>query len=129
MSASEVGQALSLEDAWALRNSAAETLLRTEQQLERLVKGASPGELTQLLESFAPSRSPGPEWSRLFDALLERLWAWCDDATMAALHADFADRGPPWAGVAGALSPDRGATLRARLQRPAYARMPHFTLL
>jgi len=82
-----------------------------------------------LLEGFSPARSPRPDWTRSFDALVERLWTWCDAATLAAVEADFRARGQPWVAVANALTPMRGEQLRARL-RPssAAARLPAFTI-
>jgi nicotinamidase-related amidase len=58
--------------------------------------------------------------------LVERLWAWCNDATMAALAEVFRARGVPWIAVANAFSPEYGATLRAATRQPAWARLPAF---
>ena len=117
-----------LTDAWALRNATAEALLKAEDHVRRAVEGASVAELIALIEAFSPARSPGPEWTRSFEPLVERLWAWCDAATMAALEADFQARGMPWLAVANALAPERGAELRGRLRKPASSRFPPFTI-
>ena len=117
-----------LTDAWALRNATAEALLKAEDHVRRAVEGASVAELIALIEAFSPARSPGPEWTRSFEPLVERLWAWCDAATMAALEAEFQARGMPWLAVANALAPERGADLRGRLRQPAWSRFPSFTI-
>ena len=117
----------SLRDAWALRNAAAHALLLAEGHMQRVVEAASVDELIRLVEEFSPTRSTGPEWTRTFEPLAERLWAWCDDERMAALHAAFEARGMPWMAVANAFAPERGADLRGRMRRPAYARFPVFT--
>jgi hypothetical protein len=116
-----------LRDAWALRNATAEALLRAEDHVRRLVQAATVAELVALVEAFSPARSPGPEWTRTFEPLVEHLWAWCDDETMAALAAEFEARGMPWMAVANAFAPERGAELGARLRQPAWARFPRFT--
>ena len=118
----------SLRDAWALRNATAQALLLAEGHLQRLVEEASVDELVALIESFAPSRSTGPEWTRTFEPLAERLWVWCDDDRMAALEAEFTARGMPWMAVANAFAPERGAELRAKIRRPAWTRFPVFAL-
>ena len=117
-----------LTDAWALRNATAEALLKAEDHARQAVEGAGVGELIALIEAFSPARSPGPEWSRSFEPLVERLWAWCDDETMAALEVEFQARGMPWLAVANALTPERGAELRGRLRQPAWARYPSFMI-
>jgi hypothetical protein len=61
--------------------------------------------------------------------LVERLWAWRDDETMAALAEVFRARGMPWMAVANALSPEHGASIRADLRQPAWARLPAFALI
>ncbi len=69
------------------------------------------------------------EWTRTFDPLIERLWAWCDPATLAAVEAEFGARGLPWTAVANALAPERGQALRERLlRRSAQSRLPAFTI-
>ena len=117
-----------LTDAWALRNATGEALLKAEDHVRQAVEGASVAELIALIEAFSPARSPGPEWSRSFEPLVERLWAWCDAETMAALEAEFQARGMPWMAVANALAPERGEELRGRLRQPAWARYPSFTI-
>jgi hypothetical protein len=117
-----------LRDAWALRNATAEALLRAEDHVRRLVEAATLDELIALVEAFSPARSPGPEWTRSFEPLVERLWAWRDDTTMAALEAEFQARGLPWMAVANDFAPARGAELRRRLRHPAWARFPSFSI-
>lgn len=117
-----------LREAWALRNAAAQTLLLAEGHMQRAVEAASVDELIRLIEEFSPTRSTGPEWTRTFEPLAERLWAWCDDERMAALAAEFTARGMPWMAVANAFAPERGAEIRANLRQPAWARFPQFTI-
>lgn len=117
-----------LRDAWALRNATAEALLRAEEHVRRLIVGATVAELVALVEAFSPARSPGPEWTRTFEPLVERLWAWCDDGTMAELEAAFRARGLPWMAVANDFAPERGAELRRRSRQQAWARFPSFTI-
>ena len=121
--------AISLRESWELRNLAAETLIKSELQLRRLLESASAEQLVQLLESFSPARSPGPEWTRSFEALAERLWAWCDPALLGELEREFRARGAGWVPVANAFTADQGERIRAQLRQgsPA-ARMPRFTL-
>ena len=118
----------SLRDAWALRNATAQALLLAEGHLQRLVEEASVDDLIALVEAFSPSRSTGPEWTRTFEPLVERLWVWCDDGRLAALEAEFTARGMPWMAVANAFAPERGAELRAKIRRPAWTRFPVFAL-
>jgi hypothetical protein len=121
--------AVSLRESWALRNAAALTLIKAEEQVRRQFELAAVSEIVGLLEAFSPARSPGPEWTRTFDALAERIWTWCDAATLAALEAEFRGRGPNWASVANALMPERGLELQAQLRRnSSEARLPRFTL-
>ena len=117
-----------LGDAWKLRNSAAETLLKAEEHVRRLVEGAEVEELIRLIESFVPTRSPGPDWSRSFDPLAERLWAWCAPETLAAVEAEFRARGKGWEPVANAFTPERGAELREQVRHASGARYPAFTV-
>ena len=117
-----------LHEVWRVRNAAAEALARCEEQLRVALCAATVEELVALVESFSPALSAGPEWTRTFDPLIERLWTWRDDATMAALAADFKARGVPWAAVANALLPEHGVQIRAGLRHPAWARLPAFTL-
>ena len=118
-----------LDELWRVRNAAAVTLGLTEDQMRRAVRGASVEELVVLIETFAPGRSNGPEWARTFEPLVERLWSWRDDATMAALEEMFRARGMPWAGVANALSAEQGARRREGLRQPAWARQPAFVVV
>src|SRR5262249_48076038 len=104
-----------------------QTLLKTEQQMQQLLQSASLDDLVALIESFAPGRSPGVDWTRSFEPLAERLWAWCPAEQLAQLEAVFRERGAPWMAIANALSPERGAQLQARRQQPAWARFPAFT--
>ena len=127
--AAPAAEMVTLRDAWELRNAAAETLIKAEQQLRRQLEVAGAEQLVALLEAFSPARSPGPEWTRSFDPLVERLWAWCRPETLAAVEAEFRGRGPAWLAVANALAPERGAELRARIGRHSpQARLPSFTI-
>ncbi len=118
-----------LRETWELRNAAAETLLKAEQQARRELGSASAADLVALLDSFSPARSPGPEWTRSFEPLAERIWAWCDPATIAAVETELRARGAAWAPVANAFSPEHGARVRAQLRSGlATARLPLFTL-
>ena len=122
-------QLVTLRATWELRNSAAETLIRAEEQLQRQLRAATVADLITLLESFSPARSPGPEWTRSFDPLVERLWAWCEPELLSQVEASFRTRGGAWAPVANALSPEFGEHVRRRLQRGAEGvRLPRFTL-
>jgi hypothetical protein len=125
-----VAGGVSLRDAWELRNAAATTLIKAEDQLRRLLETANAAQIAGLLEAFSPARSPGPDWTRTFDPLAERLWAWCDVSTLAAVEAEFRTRGPNWLAVANALAPERGAELRAQFGRNSLSqgRLPAFTL-
>ncbi|MGE0578667.1 MAG: hypothetical protein AB7F22_37405 [Reyranella sp.] len=118
-----------LDELWRIRNAAAMTLALSEEQMRRAVGEASVEELVALIETFAPGRSSGPEWTRTFEPLMERLWAWRDDETLAALARVFGARGLPWAGVARALSPEQGVASRATRRQPAWARLPAFTVV
>jgi hypothetical protein len=119
--------ASSLGALWRARNAAAQSLALTEEEMRSAICAASIDDLVALIETFSPARSGGPEWTRTFEPLIERLWAWRDDATMAALAEVFRARGMPWMGVANALSPEHGAATRANLRHPAWARLPAFT--
>jgi hypothetical protein len=115
-----------LAELWRVRNAAAATLGLTEDQMRRAVRGASIEGLLGLIDTFSPARATGPEWTRTFEPLIERLWTWRDDATMAALAAAIQARGPAWAAVANALAPDWGNQIRATVRHPAWARLPAF---
>jgi hypothetical protein len=120
---------LGLRGTWELRNAAAETLVKVEQQLRAQLATANATDIVGLLESFSMARSPGPEWTRSFDSLAEHLWAWCEPALLAEVEAVFRSRGPAWAPIANALVPEHGARLRRRLgQQSAPSRLPPFTL-
>ena len=118
-----------LDEIWRVRNAAATTLGLIEDQMERAVRAASVDDLVALIEGFSPARSSGTEWTRTFEPLVERLWTWCDDATMAALADVFRARGMPWMGVTNALLSANGSTIRADIRHPAGARLPAFTLI
>jgi len=117
-----------LGELWRIRNAAAITLGLTEDQMRRAVLAANVEDLVALIESFSPARAVGPEWTRTFEPLVERLWAWRDDSTMAALADAFRARGPAWMAVTNALSPENGAHIRTDLRHPAWARMPAFSV-
>jgi hypothetical protein len=120
---------VTLREDWELRNAAAETLIKIEHRLRDALKTASLEDLVALLEAFSPARSPGPEWTRSLDSLVERLWMWCDAALLAEAEANFRARGPAWGAVANALVAEHGAELRHELQhRSGSSRMPRFTL-
>jgi hypothetical protein len=118
-----------LADLWRVRNAAATTLGLTEDQMRRAVRAANVDDLVGLIEMFSPARSTGTEWTRTFEPLVERLWAWRDDATLEALAEVFRARGMPWMAVTTALSPEQGERTRAGLRQPAGARLPAFTLV
>jgi hypothetical protein len=111
---------------WRVRNEAAANLVLTEEQMRRTVAQATAADLVELIEQFAPARSTGPDWTRSFEPLVEHLWTWCSDATMASLADTFRARGLPWMAVANALAPEHGDRVRAALRHPAWARLPAF---
>lgn len=115
-------------DAWALRNAAVQALILAEDHMRRLIEASDLATLIKLIEEFSPTRSTGPEWTRTFEPLAERLWAWCDADRMAALHAEFTARGMPWMAVANAFAPERGEELRKQMRRPAWTQFPVFAL-
>jgi hypothetical protein len=116
-----------LKDAWAMRNATTQAMLLAEAHMQAEITSASIEDLIALVETFSPTRSSGPEWTRSFEPLAERLWLWLSDETMAALEADFTARGMPWMAVANAFSPARGAQLRERVRPTAWGRFPRFT--
>jgi hypothetical protein len=120
---------VTLREDWELRNAAAGTLIKVEYRLRDALKAASVEDIVGLLEAFSPARSPGPEWTRSFDPLVEHLWLWCDPAQLADAEANFRARGPAWGAVANALVAEHGAELRGTLQHgSASSRLPKFTL-
>ena len=118
----------SLGSLWRTRNAAAQSLAHTEEQMQQAIRSATVDDLAKLIEMFSPARTGGPEWTRTFEPLIERLWAWRDDATMAALAGVFRAKGMPWMAVASALAPEHGAATRAGLRHPAWARLPAFAV-
>ena len=117
-----------LRHLWQIRNVAAGVLALSEEQMHRAISDASVGELTALIETFSPARSTGPDWTRTFEPLVERLWAWCDAATLAELADVFRARGISWMAVTNALSPENGNHVRSALRQPAWARLPAFAI-
>ena len=117
-----------LAEVWRVRNAAAVTLALTEDQMRRAVRGASVADLVAMLESFSPARSTGPDWTRTLEPLVERLWAWCDDAILAQVAEVFRARGMPWMSVTNALSEANGVRVRSDTREPAWARMPAFAV-
>ena len=115
-----------LAEYWRLRNACAMSLGLAEDTARRAVEAASVSDLVDLLESFSPARTTGPEWARTLEPLVERLWLWRDAATMAELESAFKARGIPWMAVANALSPENGERLRYP-RHPAVARLPALT--
>lgn len=111
---------------WRVRNAAAQSLAHSEEEMQRAIRAASLEDLVALIETFSPARSAGPEWTRTFEPLVERLWTWRDDSTMAALAEAFRAKGMPWVAVANALGPEHGAATRSSLRHPAWARLPAF---
>jgi len=117
-----------LKDHWRVRNAAATVLAESEQDMRRAIRAASIDDLVALIDTFSPARSAGPEWTRTFEPLVERLWAWCDDSTMATLAETYKARGMPWMAVTKALSPEQGARAKADLRHPAWARLPALSI-
>lgn len=117
-----------LVGAWAMRNAAADMLLRTEQHVRRSLAEATVEELVGLVEAFSPTRSPGPEWSRTFEPLVERIWLWARPEAVFGLEANFRARGPIWMAVANAFAPENGRRLHAQIRQPAWARLPALAL-
>lgn len=113
-----------LDQYWRLRNAAAASLVLSEERMRHAVQEATVAELVELLETFAPGRSTGPEWTRSFEPLVERLWTWRDGETLAALAEIFRARGMPWVAVTNALESGQGLRIRSELRHPAWARHP-----
>lgn len=118
-----------LLESWRTRNAAAGVLGQAEINLRRALAEASINEIASLIDTYSPALSAGPEWTRTFEMLIERLWTWRDDATMAALAEVYKARGMPWAAVANALAPPNGARIRGGIRHPAWARLPALTWL
>ena len=116
-----------LKDAWAMRNATTQAMLLAEAHMQAEITSASFEELVALVETFSPTRSAGPDWTRSFEQLAERLWFWLSDETMAGLEENFTARGMPWMAVANIFSPARGAELRERVRPKAGGRFPRFT--
>jgi len=114
-------------ESWKMRNAATTMLMLTEEQMRHAVQEADVTRIISLIETFTPARSAGPEWTRTLEPLMERLWAWRDDETMAVLAEAFRARGMPWVAVTNALSPEFGAQSRANARQPAWARLPAFS--
>ena len=124
-----MAEGLEPRDVWELRNAAATTLVRAEEQMRLVLSSASLETVVALLESFSPGRSPGPEWTRSFEPLIERLWLTCDPGLLAGVEANFRARGPAWAAIANSLTEAHGAELRGRIRRhSAQARLPAMTI-
>ncbi|MGE3267235.1 MAG: hypothetical protein AB7P40_00715 [Chloroflexota bacterium] len=123
-----MSEATKLGELWSIRNAAANTLILSEAQMRQAVREATVDQLVTLIEMYSPARSTGTEWTRTFEPLVERLWAWCEDDTMAALADVFKARGMPWMAVANSFMPEHGARIRASLRQPAWARMPAFVI-
>jgi len=117
-----------MRNVWRARNTAASVLVLLEERMRHAISDASVEELTALVETFSPARSAGPEWTRSFEPLVERLWAWCDEATLAELADVFRARGVPWMAVTNALSPEHGGRVRSALRQPAWAKLPAFAI-
>ena len=117
-----------LAGAWATRNEAADVLMRTEEHVRQLLAEGTTADLVELIEAFSPTRSSGPEWSRTFEPLVERIWLWARPEVIVEAEANFRARGPVWMAVANALAPKNGERLRAQLRQPGWARMPALSL-
>ena len=117
-----------LKDLWQVRNVAAGVLVLSEEQMRRAIGGATVEQLTALIETFSPARSTCPDWTRSFEQLVERLWAWCDATTLAELADVFRARCISWMAVTNALSPENGNHVRSALRQPAWARLPAFAI-
>lgn len=117
-----------LGGAWAMRNAAAAVLTKAEEQMHLLLADATAEQLVELVESFSPTRSPGPEWSRTFDPLVERIWSWASPPAIASVEEHFRARGPVWAAVANAFTASHGEQIAARLAARPGARLPALTL-
>jgi hypothetical protein len=120
---------ISLPDMWELRNCAAATLVKAEEHLQRQLREAGPAELAELFENFSPTRTRGSQWTRSFEPLLERVWAWADDTVIAEVETDFRNRGPMWQAVANSLTKDYGTRVRDRMATASHrSQLPGFTI-
>ena len=117
-----------LREAWKLRNSLAASLDLALDWVGREIAGATAGELVDFCGSFYPGRAAGPEWIASFDRLVEQVWEHADPGVIAQVESTFRGRGPMWAAVANAFTPEHGERLRSREWRPSGARRPAVVL-
>lgn len=117
-----------LREAWKLRNSLAAALEQALDWVGREIERASVDELIDFCGSFYPGRAASPEWVSSFDRFVELLWQHADPTVIAQLEAAFRTRGPLWAPIANAFSPEHGTRLRARDWRAPGARRPAVVL-
>lgn len=117
-----------LREAWKLRLTLAAALEQALDWAGREIAAASAEELTDFCGSFYPGRAAGPEWIASFDRFVELLWLHARPETLAEVEAAFRARGPLWAPITNALSPEHGARLRERDWRPSGARRPAVVL-
>ncbi len=114
--------------AWRLRNACALALEQAIDGVEAAVHDASDADLVSLIESFAPARSPSPEYAATLERLVELLWDAAPER-IPHLHASFAERNPKqWGAVANMLSPEAGERRRQQRVHPAGARRPAVVL-
>ncbi len=88
----------------------------------REIATASADELIDFCGSFYPGRAADPEWIASFDRSVEMVWQHAGPEAIAAVEAAFRARGPLWAPIANAFTPEHGERLRSRDWRPAGAR-------
>lgn len=118
-----------LAAAWRVRGAVSKAMIESELAVRSQLRNASAAELASLLESFAPTMTSGRDWSLTFVALIEHIWAWCDDDVIEEVRSQFAGRGPAWASVTNSLDPGHGQGLRERLQaRSGTGPIPLFML-
>lgn len=114
--------------AWKLRNACA---LALEQAIDRVVDALVEGaddDLVALIDSFAPGRSPSPEYASTLDRLVELMWDTIPER-MPALHSVFAARNPrQWAAVANKLAAEAGGRRARERLHPPGARGPAVVL-
>ncbi|MFN8557729.1 MAG: hypothetical protein U0531_10410 [Dehalococcoidia bacterium] len=113
-----------LREAWKLRCSLAAAMDQALDYVARQIGAATADELIDFCGSFYPGRAAGPEWIASFDRFVEQVWESADAEVIAAVEAAFRARGPLWAPIANAFTPEHGGRLRARHWRPAGARRP-----